>query len=66
MKCRCGADAHPNYGSRCEDCWAQGARESSSHGHVPLHEAIKHPSMYGGSFEGPWRRRGRIVRTKKG
>lgn len=32
MLCPCGQPTHPNYGNRCEDCWAdgQGARHMES------------------------------------
>lgn len=69
MKCKCGADAHPCYGNRCENCWAQGARNSTSCGNVPLSDKVKHPHLYGYpeaqvllGFGGYWHKRGRIVR----
>lgn len=32
-RCDCGAAAHPLYGSKCEDCWAERAALLVGNGH---------------------------------
>lgn len=52
------------YGSRCEDCWAVGAQQSSDSGAVPMHDRVLMNLFHGydSTLHGPWGWRGRVYR----
>ena len=42
MKCKCGKDAHPLYGSRCEDCYAVGVGICVPENYIQDNKEIKY------------------------